>query len=78
MKFNLTRSDPTTLKTDCPVVGILAEGKLTPSAKKQTAPTRGPVRRLVRPGISRELRRDPLVPDLSSTTTQRLLLVWAG
>jgi len=79
MKFNLTRSDPTTLKTDCLVVGILAEGKLTPSAQKADRANQGLVRRLVRRGdIQGNCGETLIVPDLSSTTTQRLLLVGLG
>ena len=79
MKFNLTRSDPTTLKTDCLVVGILAEGKLTPSAQKADRANQGLVRRLVRRGdIQGNCGEILIVPDLSSTTTQRLLQVGLG
>ena len=79
MKYNLTRSDPTTLKTDCLVVGILAEGKLTPSAEKADRANQGLVRRLVRRGdIQGKCGETLIVPHLSSTTPQRLLLVGLG
>ena len=79
MKITLTSANPSTLKTDCLVIGILADGKLTPSAQKADRDSRGLIRRLVKDGDIQGNSGDTLVvPGLSSSTAKRLLLVGLG
>ncbi|MCS5574740.1 MAG: leucyl aminopeptidase, partial [Pseudomonadales bacterium] len=79
MRINLTSADPSTLKTDCLVIGILADGKLTPSAQKADRANQGLIRRLVKDGDIQGNSGDTLVvPGLSSSTAKRLLLVGLG
>ncbi|HIO34521.1 MAG TPA: leucyl aminopeptidase, partial [Gammaproteobacteria bacterium] len=79
MKINLTSADPTSLKTDCLVVGILDDGKLTASAKKADKSMGGIIQRLVDDGdIKGNSGSILMIPCHPNRPARRLLAVGLG
>ena len=79
MKINLTSADPISLKTDCLVVGILDDGKLTASAKKADKSMGGIIQRLVDDGdIKGNSGSILMIPCHPNRPARRLLAVGLG
>jgi leucyl aminopeptidase len=79
MQSRLKQVQPVSLRTECLVVGIHADGKLSTAAKQIDAACDGLLTRLVRQGDCKgSIRQTLLVHQPSGLKTPRLLLVGLG
>ena len=79
LQFELNRFDALTTDADCIVLGVYAEGTLTPSATVVDAALGGRLQRLVEHGdISGKIGRHVLLRDVDGVRAARVLLVGLG
>ncbi len=79
LEFRLNRTDPTTADADCIVVGLYADGSLSPSAQAVDRASGGRLAALAERGdVSGKTGRTTLLPDLAGVTAPRVLVVGLG
>ncbi|MFY2763289.1 leucyl aminopeptidase [Arenimonas sp. MALMAid1274] len=79
LEFRLNHPDPATAEADCIVVGVFADGSLSPSAKALDQASGGKLAALVERGdVSGKTGRTSLLPDLAGVRAARVLAVGLG
>ncbi|GAB2489932.1 leucyl aminopeptidase [Arenimonas alkanexedens] len=79
LEFQLNHSDPATAATDCLVLGLFADGSLSPSAQAVDKASGGRLSALAARGdLSGKTGRTALLPDLGGVTAPRVLVVGLG
>ena len=79
MKYTITMSESTELRTDCLVVGLFSGNKLTRSATAIDRATGGLLKRLIQQGdLEGSLGQTLLVPGGNTLPALRFLLVGLG
>ena len=79
LDFQLNLADPTTTDADCIVVGVYADGTLSPSAQAVDSATGGRLAGLVTRGdVSGKTGRTALLQDLAGIRSPRVLTVGLG
>ena len=79
LEFQLNHADPATAATDCLVVGLFADGSLSPSAQAVDRASGGKLAALAARGdLSGKTGRTALLPDLAGIAAKRVLVVGLG
>ncbi len=79
LDFKLSRPDPATASSDCIVVGLFADNRLSPSAQALDTASGGRLTALAERGdISGKTGRTALLPDLPGVKAPRVLVVGLG
>jgi leucyl aminopeptidase len=79
LEFQLTRLDPSTADTDCVVVGVFADQRLSPSAQALDTASGGRLKALLERGdLSGKTGRSALLPDLPGVKAPRVLVLGLG
>ena len=79
LEFRLNRTEPHTAASDCVVVGLFADGRLSASAAAIDAASGGRLAALAARGdLSGKTGRTQLLPDLPGVTAPRVLVVGLG
>ena len=79
LQFDLFHADPTSVATDCIVLGIFADGALSPAGEAVDRASHGRLRALVARGdVSGKAGRTTLLHDLTGIAAPRVLVVGLG
>lgn len=79
LEFQLSSLDPANAEVDCIVVGLFADGTLTPAAQALDSASAGRLSALVQRGdASGKAGRCLLIPDVAGVTAARVLIVGLG
>ena len=79
LEFQLNHADPATAATDCLVVGLFADGSLSPSAQAVDRASGGKLAALAARGdLSGKTGRTALLPDVPGIAAPRVLVVGLG
>jgi len=79
MKYFVTTTPPSTQQSDCIIVAIFEEGKLSPSAKSIDEQSNGYISQIINRGdITGKAGQTLLLQDVSGITSPRVLLVGCG